>query len=69
MNDIFKALNDLERKIVAVQPARRHYFHDDLHRLINAVDRAGGPVPRRLRTLQSALADEAIEAQFDNLPV
>lgn len=40
-----------------------------LHRLIEDLDQATIPVPRRLRDLDRQLRDLADEAGFDNFPV
>ncbi len=40
-----------------------------LHRVIVEMDQRRMAVPRRARRLEASLRDEAIEAQFDNMPV
>ena len=66
---ISKNLDDLQKKIDAVSPKERAQFQPELHRLVERIVAAGGEVPARVLDLDTTLTEEAIEAQFDNLPV
>lgn len=63
------ALEALLAKIGAADADTRHEYHEALAQLIEAFDMAGSPVSADVRTLEEDLRNEAIEAQFDNLPV
>lgn len=50
-------------------PAMRYRLQPQFNRLLGEMRGAGRPVPQRLNDLNAALIDEAVEAQFDNLPL
>ncbi|WP_101068593.1 hypothetical protein [Roseovarius salinarum] len=69
MKDLHKELEALEIRIRAADPANRYKFQSQLHRLIEKLSHSGQPVPSKLRDLDDQLAEDAIEAEFDNMPV
>jgi hypothetical protein len=68
-DDLDRELEALEQQIAAAKSGSRHLFQPQLHQLIATVSKAGHEVPARLRELDEELTNDAIEAQFDNLPV
>ncbi len=59
----------LEAEIFQSSGSKRIALQPKLQKVLNQCDAGGVSVPRRLRKLNSELLDEAIEAQFDNMPV
>jgi predicted transcriptional regulator len=59
----------LERQIVAATKAERLALKPDFCAAIAGLEAEGLPVPSRMRRLEQSLIDEAIEAQFDNMPI
>lgn len=49
--------------------SERFDLHDQLHRTLELIKLQGGKVPSQLHRLDLDLVDEAVEAQFDNVPV
>lgn len=47
----------------------RYTLQPRLHALLHDMEVIGTRVPPRLRQLDHDLLDEAVEAQFDNLPI
>jgi len=67
-----KLTEDLERlrdRILAADPEDRLRYQPRIAALIAEMDAAGAPVPTGIRDLCDDLANDAIEAQFDNMPV
>lgn len=60
---------NLEAMIARADRAERLDLQPRFSRLIDRMAREGEAVPARLRNLNAALLDEAIEARFDNMPV
>ncbi|MDF1854892.1 hypothetical protein [Pseudooceanicola sp.] len=56
-------------EIAAADPGTRHLHLDRLHKIVGRYALTSAGIPRQLRQLQEELTNEAIEAQFDNLPV
>jgi hypothetical protein len=61
--------DELARSIRNAPAQDRLRLQPDLGRLLQEMEQAGTNVPARLRNLHEQLLEEAIEAQFDNLPV
>lgn len=59
----------LARKAEAADVATRIRMQPELTRLVEGMRIEGIHVPARLQRLEAELADEAIEARFDNMPV
>ena len=68
-SEFSEKLDQLEKQINAGPAADRKQFQHELHRLVEQVLASGGTVPPRVLDLDVTLTEEAIEAQFDNLPV
>ncbi|MFQ6551843.1 hypothetical protein AAD018_005780 [Aestuariibius insulae] len=60
-------LSDLLERIE--ESSDRTSLQPRLHRVIIEMDQKRMAVPIRARRLNASLRDEAIEAQFDNMPV
>lgn len=69
MTDLTKQLEALVLRINASEPITRFQYHGQLHQLINKMELHGIPVKNRTRQLDEELQNDAIEAQFDNMPV
>lgn len=69
MKDMKNDLNALRARILDTPEDQRYLLQPELDRLIDRMQAAGLDVPATVRTLNEELSDEAIEAQFDNLPV
>ncbi|PIE12215.1 MAG: hypothetical protein CSA70_10800 [Rhodobacterales bacterium] len=67
--EFLKALDELEDRIEAVPSDKHHVFQAELHGLIERMRNAGVAIPDRVRRMDAALTEDAIEAQFDNMPV
>ena len=62
-------LTALIDRIDATHPEAKHRFHSQLSALIDRMDASGERVPPQARHLAEDLVNDAIEAQFDNMPV
>ncbi|MEM6578047.1 MAG: hypothetical protein AAF678_06110 [Pseudomonadota bacterium] len=62
-------MHKLHQKILSMDADRRYTLQPKLNLLIARTRVSGGRVPSDIAQLNNALLDEAIEAQFDNLPV
>ncbi len=69
MSNLNSRLDLLIRKIKQESPSARFRLQPQLGRLINEIEAQGVKVQRRTRLLNEELQIEAIEAQFDNMPV
>ena len=68
-NDQYALLMELEGRIGRAGPGARLDLQPEFSRVLESLSRDGVTVPRRLKQLEAALVDEAIEARFDNMPV
>ncbi len=59
----------LERQILDAGPDQRLAMQPEFARVLDRLRVQRVEIPRRLLQLEAELADEAIEARFDNLPV
>lgn len=59
----------LERKLVNAGLETRLALQLSVSKIVDRMRQQGMEVPSRLRRLDAALCEDAIEAQFDNLPV
>ena len=59
----------LEAEITAATGEDAQVMQDQLHQLVEQLRRDGKAVPQRLRDLDQQLIDDAVETQFDNMPV
>lgn len=69
MTDLNSRLDFLIHKIKQESPSARFRLQPQLNRLINEFEAEGKHVKRDTKLLNEELQIEAIEAQFDNLPV
>lgn len=69
MTSLKSELDRLEDQIARSDPDSRHRYQPQLRKLIRRMDVEGAQVPLAVRQLHEDLVCEAIEAQFDNLPV
>lgn len=59
----------LETKINGANADTRLRLQPEFTRILDRIRDEGEQVPGRLRQLDAALVDEAIEARFDNMPL
>ena len=69
MADLNDQLAKLKEEILNGDPETRHRFEPQMAELIEDMENQGGSVPCDIRCLHEELVNEAIEAQFDNMPV
>jgi len=61
--------DQLAKDIRNAPPEVRLQMQPDFGKVLQELEQAGTEVPARLRNLHEQLLEEAIEAQFDNLPI
>ena len=61
--------DQLAQEIKLASPETRLKMQPELGKVLQELEQAGTVVPARLRNLHEQLLEEAIEAQFDNLPI
>ncbi|OWU85297.1 hypothetical protein ATO6_09785 [Oceanicola sp. 22II-s10i] len=69
MTDLETRAEHVVSAIAGARPGTRHQHLSDLHHVVSEFGLRGNGIPQHLRQLQEELTNEAIEAQFDNLPV
>lgn len=69
MTRLATELDRLHDRILAADADARLQLQPRLADLIDRMDAAGEPVPAGIRDLCEQLTNDAIEAQFDNVPV
>ncbi|WP_306113628.1 MULTISPECIES: hypothetical protein [unclassified Roseovarius] len=69
MSNFDTRLDLLIHKIKQESPSARFRLQPQLGRLIVEMEAQGSKVQRRTKLLNEELLNEAIEAQFDNMPV
>jgi len=69
MTHLDAELDCLEARIGSAAPGLRHHHEPQLRRVIAQMREEGHAVPERVRTLHAIILSEAIEAEFDNMPV
>ena len=67
--DYLDQLTDLMRRIETSDVRARHRFQPQLRALLEEMEESDHAVPAHVRDLHQDLVCEAIEAQFDNMPV
>lgn len=67
--DLFKTAAALEQEINKADTAGRLKLQPELSRVIALLQAKGERVPLKLRRLEATLAEDAVEARFDNFPV
>ncbi|MCR9148096.1 MAG: hypothetical protein NXH74_12990 [Rhodobacteraceae bacterium] len=68
-NTLLQDIKSVHRQIMDLDAAERYRMQPRLAGLLGQLREAGQPVPSELRRLNDELLAEAIEAQFDNMPV
>ena len=68
-NDLSRTARQLEAKITNACEETRIALQPELGKILDLMRHQGSHVPARLKSLNAALLDEAIERKFDNLPV
>ena len=66
---ILEAIATIEDRIDAAPSDSRDAVLSELRSMMSDLRAKGRKVPQRLRELEEMLIDEAVEDQFDNLPV
>ena len=69
MTDLLNELKTLKGRILKADIETRYRFQPRLGALIARLEAQGVAVPEDLRALDEELQAEAVEAQFDNMPV
>ncbi|KZY35400.1 hypothetical protein A3731_17505 [Roseovarius sp. HI0049] len=69
MTTLTDDMHRLHSRILDTEEDRRYLFRPRLTEMIDRMEDAGERVPARIRDLHEELTAEAIEAQFDNMPV
>lgn len=67
--NLLQDLKNVQRQITDLDASERYRLQPRLAALLGRLRKAGEPIPPQLRRLNDELLDEAIEAQFDNMPV
>ena len=69
MQPLTPALMKLHDAILAAGQEEREALRPQLCEMIAEMQKNGEPVPPQIRCLQDELTNDAIEAQFDNMPL
>ena len=67
--ELCKTAERLEKEITMAPADARLRLQPEFARVIDKMKAAGLAVPARMRSLDVALTEEAIEDRFDNMPV
>ncbi|KIC43833.1 MAG: hypothetical protein AB3N07_04975 [Ruegeria sp.] len=67
--DLYFEAEKLEQKLNGACLDTRLALQPSLSQVIESMRASGVQIPSRLRRLDAALCEDAIEAQFDNMPV
>ncbi|OED49990.1 hypothetical protein [Leisingera sp. S232] len=67
--DLLSTVESLETRIHKETGAARLAMRPEFIRLLDYMRKTGAEVPGRLRRLEAALCEEAVEDMFDNVPV
>ena len=68
-HELLATSETLEAHISRASLATRIAMQPQLQTILNRLEADGIAVPGRLKRLNAALIDEAIEARFDNMPI
>ena len=69
MTNLDAELDRLQTLISAAAPETRYRHEPQVRRVIARLNDRGEVVPARIKHLHQVLLSEAIEAEFDNMPV
>lgn len=67
--DILNEFENLAERIAATPEGKQYKYCQELDKLIERMEEAGVDVPQAARRLDERLCEDAIEAQFDNMPL
>ncbi|WP_170332566.1 hypothetical protein [Ruegeria arenilitoris] len=67
--NLYSEAEELEKKLNGAGLDTRLALQPSLSKVIDRMRQEGMHVPSRLRQLDAALCEDAMEARFDNLPV
>ncbi|MCE8513061.1 hypothetical protein KBY24_14495 [Ruegeria pomeroyi] len=67
--DLYHAAERLERRVTGAPLNIRLEVQPEFSRVVDRMRQHGLKVPARLRQLDAALCEDAVEARFDNMPV
>ncbi|SHF30116.1 hypothetical protein SAMN05444279_12619 [Ruegeria intermedia] len=68
-HDFSAEIARLERQLREANLETRLALQPSVSKVIDRMRAEGVPVPTRLRLLDAALVEDALEAKFDNLPI
>lgn len=69
VTDLLNTAQQLEDRIATANDRSRIALQPEFHQVLHKLRKSGAKIPQRLRTLDAVLCEEAVEAQFDNMPV
>ncbi len=69
MTELELEANELVTRAEAATPAERMRLQPQIDRIVTTLTMQGHRVPCRLKNVNNALKDEALDDMFDNLPV
>lgn len=67
--ELFRVAEMLERRVAGAGLATRLEIQPQFSRIMDQMRERGVKLPPRLRQLDAALCEDAVEARFDNMPV
>ena len=68
-HDLLQQAENIEARLDGANQSLRLELQPALSKVIENLRANGAKVPARLKRLDAALCDEAIEARFDNMPI
>ncbi len=69
LKDLLKEAEQLEQKLDGADLDLRLQLQPRVSFVVDRLRAEGAEIPQHLRHLDSVLAEEAVEARFDNMPV
>jgi hypothetical protein len=69
IHDLVQVAERLEKNLTGACPTTRLRLQPEFTRVLGRLKETGQDVPARMRRLERALSDEALEARFDNMPI
>ncbi|GHH02032.1 hypothetical protein [Pseudodonghicola xiamenensis] len=69
IHDLVLAAERLEKNLAGACSVTRLSLQPEFSRVLDRLQQKGQNVPARMRRLERALHDEALEARFDNMPI
>ena len=68
-HDLLTQAERMESRISAADRDQRLALQPQFSLILERLEDQGEPVPKRMRRLDAALTEEAIEDRFDNMPI